>query len=530
MFTPLLLPALIAGAPLNVAAADDPPIRIELNNDRFERGDRAKVRVETAEDGYLLVFHVDPDGVLRVLFPLDPGDDNFVRGDKRYELRGRGGRESFDVDVSSGRGFVYAAVSREPFRFAEFTLGDHWDYRVLAPRRLGSDPEPELTDLARRMATADFDYDILSYDVYEHVVYAGYTPTYWYPRIYDPWCDPYWGCGYPYYRPYGTSISIVFGRPFRRHFFFDPFFHDPFFRPVVFVPVHRPFHPFKFRRHRFFDSRRFIDRHFVDRRFVDRHFGVPYRDRRFDHPAFGGRRTFLARDRVVDRSRGYDFAAGGFVRTAEDGRRVTATPVSTGRRIETSTVGSDRTARRATERSEPRAVEPRRVGTSTAPARGREIEARRATPRDDGRGRPSAPIEVGRSRDRRDAEPRRVESRQVEPRRAEPRRVEPQRVEPRRVESRRAEPREAAPQARRAEPQRETRPQVDRAPAPSREAPSSRRVERSSRSAPSASYDRGGGGSRGGSRAASGGGSRGGSRAASGGGRGGGGGRRGAPR
>ena len=74
--------------------------------------------------------------------------------------------------TAHGRGTVYAAVSREPFRFEGFVLGDHWDYRALAPSRLANDPEPELNELVRRMAQGSFDYDILNYEVVDRVVYA----------------------------------------------------------------------------------------------------------------------------------------------------------------------------------------------------------------------------------------------------------------------------------------------------------------------------------------------------------------------
>ena len=178
MFTALLLPLLLAGTPPGAAAqaagGDDPAIQIWISNDRrFLPGEQAKVQVRTREDGYLLVLHADPDGHLRVLFPIDPKDDNFVRGGRKYEIRGRGGRESFTADDRTGRGTVYAAVAHDPFSFDQFVLSDHWDYRTLAPQRLSADPEPELNDLVRRMVVdGSFDYDVLTYDVIERVVYA----------------------------------------------------------------------------------------------------------------------------------------------------------------------------------------------------------------------------------------------------------------------------------------------------------------------------------------------------------------------
>jgi len=248
MITALLLPLLFSGASAQPAAAtrDDPPIRLWIGNDRrFLPGDRAKVQVRTENDGYLIVLHVDPEGRLRVLFPLDPDKDNFVRGDKKYEVRGRGGREAFETDAT-GRGTVYAAVSRDPFRFDGFTLGDHWDYQALAPARLREDPEPELNELLHRMAQSSFDYDLLSYDVSGRSAYASDYPSRYYGSAYnDDWCT--FSCGRPYFGHSPFSLSIGFyGRPYRRYYYdpyfyaysplYDPFFYDPYYYAPTYYP------------------------------------------------------------------------------------------------------------------------------------------------------------------------------------------------------------------------------------------------------------------------------------------------------
>ncbi len=75
-----LLLSLLLSAPPGAAAAarsDDPPVKVWLNQDNFRRGDRARVNAALAEDGYLVVLRADADGRVRVLFPLDPGDDDF---------------------------------------------------------------------------------------------------------------------------------------------------------------------------------------------------------------------------------------------------------------------------------------------------------------------------------------------------------------------------------------------------------------------------------------------------------------------
>ena len=62
------------------------PIRVELSHEQFEMGDRARVYVRAAQDGYLVILHADPAGRVRVIFPLDPSDDNFIRGDRKFLL------------------------------------------------------------------------------------------------------------------------------------------------------------------------------------------------------------------------------------------------------------------------------------------------------------------------------------------------------------------------------------------------------------------------------------------------------------
>ena len=132
MYPALLLPLLFAAAPGEPAATPPsvPAIQIWLNNDRrFFPGDQGRVQVQTLEDGYLIVLHVDPDGHLRVVFPVDPTDDNFIRGGKKYEVRGRGGRETFDIDNRTGHGTIYAAVSKSAASIGSAARGSVADIR-----------------------------------------------------------------------------------------------------------------------------------------------------------------------------------------------------------------------------------------------------------------------------------------------------------------------------------------------------------------------------------------------------------------
>ncbi len=465
MFAALLLPLLTAGDPVagtRVGTGDDPPVQLWISNDRrFLAGDRAKVHVRAEDDGYLVVLHADPDGHLRVLFPLDPTDDHFVRGGKKYEVRGRGDREAFSVDVSSGRGTVYAAWSRAPFAFQGYVLGDHWDYRALAPDRLPREPETELTEIARRMAGGSFDYDILTYDVIERVVYADdyydsrpYSRGHYGSYYDDPWCGSYFGnCS-------GISVGLFFGNPYRRYYHrpyyygyypaYHPFFYDPYYyRPYHYYPYHhygyyrsyhypryrdfyswrgyrdyaRPYTPYRFRgRDGVFADHR--DRNYGFRRAVNTVYNPPVT--RLREPESSKPLRRLVDNRTV---------AGPVNR--DESRRETV-------RREGSGGETGREARPVRER------EPRRNSVAERPepaVNRRNVEARRARDPEPERERSIIPD----ARERRDRSVEEVRARPAVERRSVDR--EPVRVErPRDVEARPARPVETRREPARAEP------------------------------------------------------------------------------
>jgi len=251
-----LMVSLLGAAPLNPAtpalASDDPPdppIKVWLNQDSyFQRGDKAKVRVKLADDGYVVVLRADGEGRVRVLFPLDPTADDFVRGGNTLEVRGRGDREAFFIDEREGTGVVLAARSIAPFKFDEFVRGDHWDYRVLDTRSAGDDKEAALVDLVERMVPdGHFDYDAQKYFIS--------APRAYYDSSY-PSFDVGFGYGWPYY---GSRFGFGFGyNSCFDAFYYDPFFcgagfYNPFFYNSFFynpfVYVYRPFiyRPFRYR-------------------------------------------------------------------------------------------------------------------------------------------------------------------------------------------------------------------------------------------------------------------------------------------
>jgi hypothetical protein len=205
----LLASHALVAAPAGTTATDDPPIRVWFNSDgNYGFADRAKVYAKSAGDGYLIVLRADADGRVRMVFPLDPRDDQRIAAGKKYELKGRGGREAFIADDSTGHGAVLAAVSSSPFRVDRFARDGHWDIRALSAQEgREDDAETALRRVVEQMKPAgeQFQYAVATYVVSERYSRARYADPYGARWVYDPWFGYRrvgFGFGYWRYRPW----------------------------------------------------------------------------------------------------------------------------------------------------------------------------------------------------------------------------------------------------------------------------------------------------------------------------------------
>lgn len=204
-----MLTTLLASIAVAASLADGPPppITVSLNSGgQYSRGEYAQAQFRASADGYVLLLQTDQNGRIRVLFPLDPGDDNFIRGGKTYKVVGRDNRGSFYLDEAGASGMVYAAWSKSPFQFAQFVRGDHWDYSVFDQYNAADDPESQLTDFVLNFTTQGFDYAIDRYIVYSNA----------YSEVIDGGGTTYIGVtGWPWptYYTGGWSVGISFGSP-----------------------------------------------------------------------------------------------------------------------------------------------------------------------------------------------------------------------------------------------------------------------------------------------------------------------------
>ena len=439
MFTNL---ALLSLAFVSTPAVSGAPTfyrpRIEVWTNRGEgavytRGERVRLFFRLDQDAYVTIFRVDTDGRVRVLFPRDPWEDNFARAGRDLEIDGRQlGSDAFTIDDYPGVGYLFAVASADAFVYDQIESGDHWDYRVIADGRVRGDPYVAMTDLAQRIVPegyADWDYDVVSYNVGQH---------YDYPRFLCYDCHTY--VSYSYWDPYYTSCVRF------RMFVYD----DPWYYPyryygggrVVFVRPYRP-------------QPRFI-----------------FKDWGSDRPS---REGFISRERerpVNDNGRrgvtGRDLGGLGII-PPPNVRERRNRPGDDRNNGNNRNNGNDRgnngnddrgNGRRERPDHPEHPEHPDNPGRRDRPDDNRSADRPMVLPRaDQSHGNPGL----------RDAEQRRVEPRTVEPQRDEPRRIEPRnepRNEPRRIEPR-SEPRSQP----RVEPRNEPRSQPQPRAEPRRDPP-----------------------------------------------------------
>src|SRR6266849_8749336 len=124
-----------SGAPVPATRLDPDRSRVSVwtdhGDDPYQTGRSARVYVRADRDAYVTILRVDTDGRVRVLFPRDPWEDNFVRGGREFELLGNQADDAFRVDDYPGVGYLFAIVSPEPFVYDQIETGDHWDYRAI---------------------------------------------------------------------------------------------------------------------------------------------------------------------------------------------------------------------------------------------------------------------------------------------------------------------------------------------------------------------------------------------------------------
>lgn len=230
----------------------------------YRRGDEMEVNLQTNADAYVVVYRIDADGLVSILWPRTRLDDGFVFGGHDYQLPVTGGPR-LRVSEDEGLGYVEAIASSYPFdlrdleidfhheqtnkRFDFYVAGDPFlamnevnfavtgledaaDYvvtnyasyyvheKVDHPRYLcaqchtdGQVDYDPYVDHCSLQITYDYGWsnrwyvDYGYYPVYWHPIYVYYDPWTWRPWV-NYWYHPYYSC--PPYPGYHWRYSAYF--------------------------------------------------------------------------------------------------------------------------------------------------------------------------------------------------------------------------------------------------------------------------------------------------------------------------------
>jgi hypothetical protein len=203
--------ALAAMLAAGVAAAR--PLSVEIWTDRgddavYQPGDNMQVKARSNDDSYLLVYTIDSEGGITVLYPFQraPG---MVEGGRTYRMPPENAGYDLKVEPQVGQGYIVALASRLPFTDLPWYLrpidpqGEAMGYEEEGFDEYGrvvGDPTVAIERIRRRVLSQpgdveDFATSYTTYYVGHEVRYPRYVcndchrPNHW--AWWDGW-DPYY--------------------------------------------------------------------------------------------------------------------------------------------------------------------------------------------------------------------------------------------------------------------------------------------------------------------------------------------------
>ena len=116
----ILTGALIAVASLPIGAAAASHLAVDVWTDRgggsvYEAGDALDVSARVSDAGYVMVYEIDSEGAVRMLFPV-AGESGYVPGAGTLAVPPAESKLELVVQGQTGEGYLVALISREPFK------------------------------------------------------------------------------------------------------------------------------------------------------------------------------------------------------------------------------------------------------------------------------------------------------------------------------------------------------------------------------------------------------------------------------
>lgn len=181
------------------------PLRVNVWHDRqedevYERGEAVRIHFETNADAYTVVYRIDAEGEVSILWPRSRFDDGFVFGHHTYNLPAPGSKR-IRVAGEEGVEYVQAIVSAYPFDLRGIEVDFHHE----------NDAEPLNYYVAGDpfLAMNDVNYAITGLEDAEEFVATNYVSYYVHRKV----DHPRYLCGQCHddaqsYRPYSDTCVM----------------------------------------------------------------------------------------------------------------------------------------------------------------------------------------------------------------------------------------------------------------------------------------------------------------------------------
>lgn len=169
------------------------------SEDVYRRGEPVRVYFETNADAYAVVYQINAEGKVAVLWPLSRYDDGFVFGNHLYQLPVQGAPQLLAAN-EEGVAYVEAIVSSYPFDLRILELDFHHEqgdehYEFWA----AGDPF---------LAMNEVNYNVTGLENASDYVVTNYTSYYVHRQVDHPRYLCHQCHDYDQYRPYADSCSL----------------------------------------------------------------------------------------------------------------------------------------------------------------------------------------------------------------------------------------------------------------------------------------------------------------------------------
>lgn len=201
--------------PPGQAVARRPPLDVDVwvNKDEggvYRPGESMRIYFRTSAEAYVLLYNIDTEGYIHLIYPYGPSDPPFVPGGRTMVVPSRSDPYELAADGPPGVEYVVALASPAPFRDLPWYLADS-DRGVPAPEAIEAgddidqgyivgDPYVGMERLNRRIVPPDREGGVASSDTYFYI-----DRRVEYPRYVCADCHYH----QPFFDPYGATCSVV---------------------------------------------------------------------------------------------------------------------------------------------------------------------------------------------------------------------------------------------------------------------------------------------------------------------------------